>query len=201
MHDPKVVAFTIPQPWGRHISWGRPYWHPLVTIWHRAPERHGSDDSCDWFGYKRPLRPDEIAIIEAIEKAGTVFGNPPHFTSGWDEEQAEVEGREPRRLRDPVVSREYLAYEPLAHAIRSWRTRPRRWRIHPRWHLWHWRLQVHPVQHFRRWAWSRCATCRRRFTWAYSPISDSWDGSGPLWFRSESGVHHHKCHEGKGAQS
>lgn len=36
------------------------------------------------------------------------------------------------------------------------------WYRHARWHIWHWKLQVHPLQQFKRWAFSRCAACGRR---------------------------------------
>ena len=57
----------------------------------------------------------------------------------------------------------------------------RRWRWHPRWHFWHWKLQVHPVQELKRWLFSRCAGCGKRFPWNYSPITNTWDGDGPRW--------------------
>ena len=69
----------------------------------------------------------------------------------------------------------------------------RPWYKHPRWHVWHWRIQVHPTQNFKRWAFSRCAECGGRFTWGYSPVSSQWYGSGPKWFKGESGVYHHDC--------
>jgi len=45
----------------------------------------------------------------------------------------------------------------------------RPWWRHPRWHVHHWRLQVHPWQKFKRWAFERCADCGKGFTWGYSP--------------------------------
>lgn len=69
----------------------------------------------------------------------------------------------------------------------------RPWYRHPRWHLQHWRLQVHPVQAFKRWAFSRCAGCGRRFTYGYSPTSFQWDSDGPQWFHGERGVYHSQC--------
>lgn len=69
----------------------------------------------------------------------------------------------------------------------------RPWYRHPRWHVWHWRLQVHAVQRFKRWAFSRCATCGKRFTWGYSPTTHSWDNGGARWFRGETDVHHGDC--------
>lgn len=43
MHDPLHVAFEIRWPFPRRESWRRPR---LLVIWHRDPERDGSDDSC-----------------------------------------------------------------------------------------------------------------------------------------------------------
>lgn len=76
----------------------------------------------------------------------------------------------------------------------SWILRAERpWYRHPRWHIHHWRIQVHAIQAFKRWAFSRCAACGKRFPWGYAPISSSWYGTGPRWFRSEKGVCHHAC--------
>jgi len=69
----------------------------------------------------------------------------------------------------------------------------RPWWRHPRWHLHHWKVQVRPLQDFKRWAFSRCATCGKRFSWGYAPVSTSWEGDGPKWFKSEQHVHHHDC--------
>lgn len=51
MHDPHTQAFVIPYRY-RWSTLGKTpwrYWVPLFTIWHRDPERGGSDDSCGWF--------------------------------------------------------------------------------------------------------------------------------------------------------
>lgn len=69
----------------------------------------------------------------------------------------------------------------------------RPWYRHPKWHVWHWKLQVHPLQQFKRWAFSRCANCGRRFAFGYSPTSYGWGGDGPRWFRGERGVYHSEC--------
>lgn len=83
----------------------------------------------------------------------------------------------------------------MAACIYGWilrETRP--WYKHPRWHVWHWELQIHPLQTLKRWAFSRCCKCGRGFGWGYSPCSDGWGGgTGPLWFRSERGVYHANC--------
>lgn len=82
----------------------------------------------------------------------------------------------------------------LAGVIYSWILRADRpWWKHPRWHWWHWRIQVHPLLSFKRWAFSRCCKCGKGFRWGESPVSGSWHGTGPLWFRSESHVYHSSC--------
>lgn len=67
-----------------------------------------------------------------------------------------------------------------------------RWK-HPRWHVHHWKVNVIPVRNFKRWAFSRCCKCGGRFPYNYAPVSTSWYGTGPRWFRSEEGIHHHDC--------
>lgn len=51
MHDPLTQAFVIPYGWRNETfangtKWR--YWKPLITIWHKDPERGGSDDSSGW---------------------------------------------------------------------------------------------------------------------------------------------------------
>lgn len=66
----------------------------------------------------------------------------------------------------------------------------RPWWKHPKWHFWHWRVKCEPVTRFKRWAFSRCCRCSKRFKWGESPTTNNWNGSGPRWFRSEDGIYH-----------
>ena len=77
-------------------------------------------------------------------------------------------------------------YRIMQGATRPW------WR-HPRWHVHHWSIRVPLIQRLKRFLFSRCATCGKRFPWGYAPISSSWHGPGPRWFRGEEDVHHHEC--------
>lgn len=82
----------------------------------------------------------------------------------------------------------------LAGCIYAWILREQRpWWKHPRWHMHHWKIQVHPLVAFKRWAFSRCERCGRRFRWGESVCTNSWNGTGPKWFRSEPHVHHSDC--------
>lgn len=84
----------------------------------------------------------------------------------------------------------------LARIVYSWILRRERpWWKHPRWHFWHWRLQVHCLLDLKRWLFSRCEKCGKRFSWGYAPMSSNWDSDGPRWFRGEPGVRHHQCQE------
>jgi hypothetical protein len=71
----------------------------------------------------------------------------------------------------------------------------RPWWKHPKYHFWHWQIQVYFLLNLKRWLWSRCTKCGKRFEWGYAPISNQWDGDGPRWFRGEPGVYHSECYE------
>lgn len=75
---------------------------------------------------------------------------------------------------------------------RAYRRYHRPWYRHPRWHIRHWQVQVHVWQTFKRWAFSRCAGCGKRFSWGYCPTSHGMGGHGPS-LRGEPGVYHSEC--------
>lgn len=82
----------------------------------------------------------------------------------------------------------------LASVIYGWILRADRpWYRHPRWHFWHWKVQIHPLLSLKRWLFSRCCKCGKGFRWSESVCSNSWHGTGPLWFRSEANVYHMDC--------
>lgn len=66
----------------------------------------------------------------------------------------------------------------------------RRWR----WHLHHWRIQIHFLQRLRRWLFTRCGTCGERFTWGFAPVSDRWEPRRSRWpWQGEKDLYHSKC--------
>lgn len=81
----------------------------------------------------------------------------------------------------------------LCSVARNILTDLRPWWRHPKWHFWHWKLQCHPVGHLKRWAFSRCCKCGGRFRWGESPTTNSWNGTGPRWFRGEPDIYHSNC--------
>lgn len=81
-----------------------------------------------------------------------------------------------------------------ASCIYAWIARSqRRWWQHPRWHIHHWKIQLHGLQKLKRWLFSRCSKCGRRFRYGEWPVTSNWNSVGPRWFRSEPGVEHMKC--------
>jgi hypothetical protein len=94
---------------------------------------------------------------------------------------------------DRASDRELRFIGTMSGIAREILTDRRAWYRHPRWHIWHWKIQIHALQSFKRWAFSRCNGCGARFAWGYSPMSTSWNGTGPRWFRREQYVYHSDC--------
>jgi hypothetical protein len=140
-----------------------------ITIWHVDPERGGDDDSCDWFGNHRPLTEREEGVRQCVENMETLLDNRPHFPD----------------------SPEHLEFQHLKAAVSVWRRRGVRLPV--RWHFWHWRFQIAGLLNLKRFLFSRCAGCGRRFSWGYAPLSTSWGGDGPRWFRGEPHTYHFGC--------
>lgn len=239
MHDPMTLAFTVPYPWvhSRQPD-GRAYRAPFITVWHRDPERGGSDDSCGW-SFPRLTKEQRRRLCDwAFDE-----GRNPYFlrepSKAWTGSRTEAEtlyralvlltarclglrmtfgeaslyaaqrvhnggvedasgalcwlpGYHCNGEDSPEKRREHLA-GIMGGIARDLLRMRRPWWRHPRWHVHHWRLQVHPLQQFKRWAFSRCAGCGRRFPWGYAPTTTQWDGEGPRWFRGERHTYHGEC--------
>lgn len=105
----------------------------------------------------------------------------------YEHEESEQFAERKRESRQRYVARRY---ENIAELILRER---RPWWRHPRWHVWHWRIQINAVLCFKRWAFSRCSACGGRFAWGESPVTNNWNSLGPRWFRSEPDVAHARC--------
>ena len=133
--------------------------------------------------------------IKAHGRVGWQWGDKHSFLTSGELEQIYLLSANPvdnfRRTVATIGSEEdFISFFMLVH--RAYRGYSRPWYKHPRWHFWHWRLQIHPWQQFRRWAFSRCAGCGKRFPYGYSPVGQ-WDPERPKPFRSEKGVYHFEC--------
>lgn len=95
--------------------------------------------------------------------------------------------------KDRKEDREDHFHGILCNIARNILTDMRPWYRHPKWHFWHWQIQVHPLGNFKRWAFSRCCKCGGGFKWGESPVTNSWNGTGPRWFRGEKDIYHSDC--------
>lgn len=70
------------------------------------------------------------------------------------------------------------------------------WKFHQAWrfHVHHWRIQVHPLQTLRRRLLTRCTWCGGRDRKG-DPVnmSHSWDGPRGRWWQGEPGLYHGDC--------
>lgn len=63
-----------------------------------------------------------------------------------------------------------------------------------RWHVHHWRLQIHPLRELRRRLLTRCSWCGGRSTRRDAvDTSHSWDGPRGRWWQGEPGLYHTDC--------
>ena len=154
MHDPLTVAFEIKYPWKGKSSELFPngYRKTFITVWHKDPEHDGTDDSCDWFGWKRKLKPKEKDIVKAVSDMEWILDNRPFYP-------------------DHPAHRQF---QKIKEAVRVWRQRPK-FRWHPRYHFWHWRIQIVPLQMVIRWLFERCSICHKGYAWN-EQIMGNWDG-------------------------
>jgi hypothetical protein len=137
---------------------------------------------------KPPIK--RVTHAEATQWACEMLANPVDNFRG---SLAFLPGWHSNNDQDRESDRKYTA-EQFFWCIGSYILRERRpWYRHPRWHLRHWQLQIHPLQDFKRCSFSRCATCGKGFKYGQSGWTNSWNSDGPQWFKSERDLHHDGC--------
>lgn len=92
------------------------------------------------------------------------------FEKGCDEEYTPEKREE--RIR-------YMAGVIYSHIMRD--VRP--WYKHPKWHIHHWKIQIHCLDLLKRFLFRRCCYCGKRFGWDES-IGGNWSGDKSF---------HHAC--------
>lgn len=186
MHDPMVVAHEIRRPWperskfsatgsrGDGVRWRIRHHHDHFE----DTERPGYCGGCD-----RPMtstyehfpwyKPGSYRAFWRL--AGRDFYWPSLITV-WHVEP---------RGRDALTecSRRYQDRDGGWHYTKGWR-----------WHVWHWRIQVRPLQKLRRNLLTRCEWCggRSRKDDVVNH-SQQWDGEHSPWWRGERGLFHGDC--------
>src|SRR5262245_31286146 len=90
---------------------------------------------------------------------------------------------EPKGYDSGQVCRHYTHTDGKTTMLNGWR-----------FHVHHWRLQIHPLQKWRRRLFTRCAWCGGRSTKHDAVnVSHSWDGPRSRWWRGELGLYHRDC--------
>lgn len=87
--------------------------------------------------------------------------------------------------------------EVCKHYVR-WQDEDGQWRSKItnswRWHVHHWKIQVAPLQHLRRWALTRCEWCGRPSRKGdVVNFSSQWDRRNGHWWQGERGLFHEEC--------
>lgn len=179
MHDPDVVAFTIRRPWPRRDSM------PRGTATPRRWEfrlHHSCGSWCeDKQHRKNPFpwwRPRSWTPFWTLAGRRIYW---PDMITVWH--------REPGGADSGDVCKHYRRWQ---NADGKWDSKiTDGWR----WHVWHWHIQVAPLQHLRRWALTRCEWCGGRSTKTHRVnFGTSWYPAKTHWWQSAVGVMHHGCH-------
>lgn len=220
MHDPHTQAFRINWPKKDKHGFGKPF----ITIWHKDPEKDGTDDSCGWFIRQRHLPQD---LIEKVRK-DFVFefdhnywfneGGYPKFSTigvvicmyskaAWNifmwkhgNRPTEAANRQYKKfmrkylydiilfaenptdslhasvnMKYGVEKKEERINHFVSVIVSDIMRKLQPWYKHPRWHIYHWRIQLHPWQNLRRRYFLKCCICGKR-GFKSAPMSD-WGGT------------------------
>lgn len=169
MHDPMVVAHEVPSPLLDRKSWMEREAAKRGKRWgwlisrRTNPENLGERTYPWWRPHGRKL------VL-----AGRVYGLKNAITI-WHVEP---------RGRDAL---------DVCGGMRVNRRGKKVWRRSWRWHIHHWRIQVHYLGRLKRFLFERCKHCGRRFPWGYAPVSHQWDHDPAPWFKITAQSYHHEC--------
>lgn len=190
------------------------YHTPFISIWHDDPESDNTDDSCG-YSYPKVTETDRVLLgkeakfsintNEFFDKDGNPKMDPLSSIIGMSEILAWRIYRknlttkqmmmvinlgtspvdnlrrffEGKKSIDDIETSYFLVFRCLKRILRPWYK-------HPKWHVWHWRLQIHPWQKMRRFLFDRCCYrccyCKKGFKGGESPLSN-WSGKS-IWHSS-----------------
>lgn len=207
MHDNSILVFEIPGLWKV-----RGYRPTLFSVWH--------DGDCGW-AYPEITKQEWEKISQVMECATDFFQKRGNYyvsimaqlettygmaeTIAWRLWHKQLKPKHLMRLMslvsDPVDNIRHYFENPLEYSdlerlywiiTRVLKRIDRPWYKHPRWHLHHWCVHCDWLVRFKRWVFSRCCVCGKRFRYGEAPISKG-NGDGPRWFKSEENVYHCNC--------
>lgn len=103
-----------------------------------------------------------------------------NFEVGCNEEYT------PRNREERIYSMASIIYSYIMRDLRPWYK-------HPKWHINHWKIQIHPLQGLRRWLLTRCCKCGRKLQWKESVCSGVWHSKKTAWYKGEKDLMCSKC--------
>jgi hypothetical protein len=177
VHDPDVVAHVIVRPWPQRSAF---------------PATGSRGDSRRW---SIRLHHDHVPGCAAggcTKRQPFPWWRPRSYSRFW-----RLAGRD--LYWPPLVTiwhREPGGRDALTECQRRVQRADGTWRYagHWRWHVRHFRYQLHPYQNARRALLTRCAWCgSRRVKRDPVNISHSWDGQKARWWQGERGLFHRDC--------
>jgi hypothetical protein len=179
MYDPLTVAFEIRSPFRDKPCKLFPegYRRSLITIWHRDPESDGTDDSCGWT-FPR-LTKKEIDFCKDL-----IYNENDNLRHWFDQNYSPEDPQYP--TLDGMSSQ-------VMQIMRCFKRFQRPWYRHPKYHFWHWKIQIHDLQNLKRWLFTKCKVCGKSFKYGETGVG-TWGGDGPRWFKSED-LTHMRCSE------
>lgn len=176
----------------------------FITIWHVDPEIDGSDDSCGFTfpklsdEIKKRLYSEaehEFAINNFFDLAGRPVLEPiamvylAYQLIAWRIYKEDIK---PKYL--PVIISDGSNIETGLRSFtqnnemeieefklffyctcRCYARMRREWWKHPKWHIHHWKIQIHPLQSLIRWIFKRCYICGKRFGWSEPGYAKGWE--------------------------
>ena len=176
MHDPLVVAHTIIRPWPARSGFPTTGSRGDGVRW-QIRLKHACTADCGpgcpgpgvfpWWRTRSYMRFWRLA--------GRDYYWPPLVTI-WHAEPGGADALTICRDR-------YQDQDGTWKLTRSWR-----------WHVHHWKIQLHPAQTLRRRLLTRCAWCGGRDR-AGDPVNTgfAWDPPKTVWWRGEPGLYHRDC--------
>lgn len=167
MHDPMAVAFDLRLPIPKRDKWRDQFYKGRRWGWTRQRRTNPEHLGQPVYRWWKP-RGWQFAA------GGRVFGLY-NFGTIW---HVEPGGRDSGEV--------CKHHRQKADGTRSWNSR---WK----WHVWHWRIQIAPVDNIRRYLLRRCGECGRRFPYKYAPISHQWDSPKLHWWSIDRHAYHHEC--------
>lgn len=189
MHDPMVVAFAIVRPWPQRTSFSATGSRGDGVRW-RMRLNHQHTSYC-------------LEHDPAHRDGPFPWWRPGSYSRFW-----RVAGRDvywPALVTIWHVEPHNRDSGDVCPHYRRWQDEDGKWQsrsLHAwKWHVWHWRIQVHALQALRRSLLTRCAWCGGRSR-SGDPvnISHSWDGPKSRWWHGERGLFHHDCSSVEHAQ-